>query len=45
MDSLINDIEKKLISKKEHPSFNSGDTITVYYKIKEGEKENYWWIK
>ena len=45
MDSLINDIEKKLISKKEHPSFNSGDTITVYYKIKEGEKERIQFFK
>jgi large subunit ribosomal protein L19 len=24
---------------KEHPQFNSGDTITVHYKIKEGNKE------
>tara|TARA_B100000902_G_C27190457_1_gene853636 strand:- start:47 stop:397 length:351 start_codon:yes stop_codon:yes gene_type:complete len=39
MDLLRNDIENKLIAKKEHPNFKSGDTITVYYKIKEGEKE------
>ncbi|MGF7138821.1 50S ribosomal protein L19 [Roseimarinus sediminis] len=24
---------------KQHPAFNSGDTITVHYKIKEGNKE------
>ena len=39
MDLLRNDIEKQLITKKEHPNFKSGDTITVFYKIKEGEKE------
>ena len=27
-----------LITKKEFPEFQSGDTITVYYEIKEGEK-------
>ena len=27
-----------LITKKEFPSFSSGDTITVYYEIKEGSK-------
>ena len=39
MDSLISDIEKNLISSKEHPEFKAGDTITVFYTIKEGEKE------
>ena len=39
MDSLISDIEKNLISSKEHPKFKAGDTITVFYTIKEGEKE------
>ena len=39
MTSLRNEIEKSLIEKKDHPSFKAGDTITVYYKIKEGEKE------
>ena len=45
MKSLKNDIEKSLISKKEHPNFNSGDTITVYYKIKEGDKERVQFFK
>ena len=45
MNSLKNDIEKSLISKKEHPNFNSGDTITVYYKIKEGDKERVQFFK
>ena len=39
MTSLRNEIEKSLIEKKDHTSFKAGDTITVYYKIKEGDKE------
>ena len=39
MDILKQEIEKQLITKNEHPQFKAGDTITVYYKIKEGEKE------
>lgn len=32
-------VENDLSSVKELPSFKSGDTITVHYKIKEGNKE------
>ena len=32
-------VENDLSPISELPSFKSGDTITVYYKIKEGEKE------
>ena len=32
-------IENDLSPVSELPSFKSGDTITVYYKIKEGDKE------
>ena len=39
MSLLRNDIENSLITKKDHPNFGAGDTITVYYKIKEGDKE------
>ena len=39
MDSLISDIEKNLISSKQNPEFKAGDTITIFYTIKEGEKE------
>ena len=42
---LQNQIEKSLIIKKEHPQFKSGDTITVFYKIKEGEKERIQFFK
>ena len=38
MESLIKYVQDEFISQSEHPSFKSGDTITVYYEIKEGEK-------
>ena len=28
-----------LVERKEFPEFKAGDTITVHYKIKEGNKE------
>ena len=37
--NLIKYVEEKLLAKKEIPHFKAGDTITVHYKIKEGEKE------
>ncbi len=45
MDLLRNEIENRLITKKEYPNFKSGDTITVYYKIKEGDKERVQFFK
>lgn len=36
---LMNVIEKELAVEKQFPEFISGDTITVHYKIKEGNKE------
>lgn len=38
MESLINFVEQEYIIKKDFPIFSSGDTITVYYEIREGEK-------
>jgi large subunit ribosomal protein L19 len=38
MESLIKFVQDKFVSKKEIPTFKSGDTITVYYEIREGEK-------
>ena len=32
-------VENKLSQVKDFPKFNSGDTITIHYKIKEGNKE------
>jgi large subunit ribosomal protein L19 len=37
--NLIKYVEEQLLSKKALPSFKAGDTITVNYKIKEGDKE------
>jgi large subunit ribosomal protein L19 len=36
---LINVAESQFSTKKEFPVFSSGDTITVHYKIREGNKE------
>lgn len=38
MESLIKFVQDEFVSKKEIPTFKSGDTITVYYEIREGEK-------
>ena len=38
MEALINHVQEEYIEKKEFPDFSSGDTITVYYEIREGEK-------
>ncbi|KAB2809897.1 50S ribosomal protein L19 [Phaeocystidibacter luteus] len=35
---LISYVEDKFIERKDLPEFSAGDTITVYYQIKEGEK-------
>ena len=32
-------VEKTFSQENNYPEFNSGDTITVHYKIKEGNKE------
>ncbi len=32
-------VEEKVTEKREYPDFKAGDTITVYYKIREGNKE------
>jgi large subunit ribosomal protein L19 len=38
MESLIKFVQDEFVTKKEIPTFKSGDTITVYYEIREGEK-------
>lgn len=35
---IIKDIQKELAPQREHPDFRAGDTITVNYTIKEGDK-------
>ena len=32
-------VEDELVTRQELPNFSAGDTITVHYKIKEGDKE------
>lgn len=39
MDARIKEITTQINSQAEFPSFGAGDTITVYYKIREGNKE------
>ena len=38
MEKLINFIQEEFIAKKDFPEFSAGDTITVFYEIREGEK-------
>ena len=37
--NLLQYVESQLITKSNHPSFKGGDTVTIHYKIKEGDKE------
>lgn len=37
--NLIDVVENEFAVKTDYPEFKSGDTITVHYKIKEGNKE------
>jgi large subunit ribosomal protein L19 len=39
MSLLLDFAKKQLTPEVSHPKFKAGDTITVHYKIKEGEKE------
>ena len=39
MDSLIKFVQDEFVTKKEFPEFVAGDTITVYYEIREGDKK------
>jgi len=38
MEELIKFVQNEYVATKEFPDFSSGDTITVYYEIREGEK-------
>jgi len=38
MESLIKFVQDEFVTKKEFPEYSAGDTITVYYEIKEGAK-------
>lgn len=38
MESLIKYVQDEFVTTKDLPDFSAGDTITVYYEIKEGNK-------
>lgn len=38
MEALIKFVEDEFVEKKDFPEFGAGDTITVYYEIREGDK-------
>ncbi|MDG2372347.1 MAG: 50S ribosomal protein L19 [Flavobacteriaceae bacterium] len=38
MEALIDFVQKEFLKKNDFPKFSSGDTITVFYQIREGEK-------
>ena len=38
MESLVSFVENEFVNRKDFPEFSAGDTITVYYEIKEGAK-------
>ena len=38
MSNLVDFVNNEFVTKKDFPVFSAGDTITVYYEIKEGEK-------
>lgn len=38
MEALVKFVQDEFVERKDFPEFSAGDTITVYYEIKEGEK-------
>ena len=38
MESLVKFIQDEFVTRKDFPEFSAGDTITVYYEIREGDK-------
>jgi large subunit ribosomal protein L19 len=38
MEALVSFVQEEFIQKKDFPEFSAGDTITVYYEIREGDK-------
>ena len=38
MEHLVQYVQDEFVEKKSFPAFQAGDTITVYYEIREGEK-------
>ena len=38
MESLVKFVQDEFVEKKDFPKFSAGDSITVYYEIREGNK-------
>jgi len=38
MEALVKFVQDEFVTQKDFPEFGAGDTITVYYEIREGEK-------
>ena len=38
MESLVKFVQNEFVTRKEFPEFSAGDTVTVFYEIKEGNK-------
>ena len=38
MESLVKFVQDEFVTRKDLPEFSAGDTITVFYEIREGEK-------
>jgi large subunit ribosomal protein L19 len=38
MESLVKFVQDEFVTRKDFPAFSAGDTITVYYEIREGDK-------
>ncbi|MBT8244198.1 50S ribosomal protein L19 [Winogradskyella sp.] len=38
MESLIKYVQDEFVTRKDLPEFSAGDTITVFYEIREGDK-------
>jgi large subunit ribosomal protein L19 len=38
MENLVNFVQNEFVTKNDIPKFAAGDTITVYYEIREGKK-------
>ena len=45
MESLLKFVQEEFVTKKEFPKFGAGDTITVYYEIREGDKKRTQYFK
>ena len=38
MEALVSYVQSEFLTKKDFPEFDAGDSLTVYYQIREGEK-------